>query len=89
MTLSLHFFVHILLCKQTADHIPAVVVEVAGIRAVELVAVCFEDFRSPYQKGGDCLGLERYQTLTKNPNHYNNRRVTEKKNDYVKLRHKS
>lgn len=49
----------------------------AAIKAVELVAVCFEDFRLPYQKGGDCLGLERYQTLTKNPNHYNNRRVTE------------
>ena len=57
--------------------IPAVEVEVAAIKAVELVAVCFEDFRLPYQKGGDCLGLERYQTLTKNPNHYNNRRVTE------------
>ena len=59
--------------------IPAVGVEVAAIKAlVGLVAVCFEDFRSPYQKGGDCLGLERYQTLTKNPNHYNNRQVTEK-----------
>ena len=58
--------------------LPAVGVEVVAIKAVELGAVCFEDFRSPYQKGGDCLGLERYQTLTKNPNHYNNRQATEK-----------